>query len=228
MKTAIKRYTPYRLMKEGYITKNKIHRYYPNKNPFDQLKFDYIKIKTTEGNGVLHIPFYGDFLPYNFLCDLFSYYSGFAWDLDIRKIGKSPRSNEDRKKISYYVMNQYVTNQTDEYGNSSYNGYSTSWNWIFHGFTTWYNDFKDTHRHLDYFERDKILTNLLLYKKWIPPPYQIALPIEELNTNLIYKAEIENYNSEMNMNNNCSGVVADPPEHYFKIGGGKVAKLQKL
>jgi len=175
MKTAIKRYTPHRLYKEGYISKNKIKFYYPGKNPFDTLDFEYIKIKTTEGNGVYHIPYFGDFLPYNFLCDLYSYYTGFAWDLDIRRVGKTPRSNKDRKKLSYYVMNQYVVNQQDEQGISQYNGYSTSWNWIFRGFTKWYNQFRSDYQHLDYLDRDKLVNKFLLRKGWIPPPDQMLL-----------------------------------------------------
>jgi len=170
MKTAVKRYTPERLVREGYVSRNKLRKFYPNKNPCSSLKFEYIKIKTSEGNGVLHIPYYGDYLPYNFLCDLFSYYSGFAWDLDIRKVGKIRRSDRDRKKVSYYVINQYVTNQKDENGNSAYMGYSCSWNWIFRGFTAWYNEFRRTHWHLDYDERELLITNYLVNKNWIPPP----------------------------------------------------------
>jgi hypothetical protein len=172
MKTMIRRYTPYRLYKENYINKNGLRHFYGNKNPDEGLKFDYIKIKTTEGNGVLHIPYFGDYLPFNFLCDIFSFYSGFAWDLDIRRVGGSPNSNKDRKKLSYYVMNQYVTNQKDKNGFSVYNGYNAGWHWVFRGFTNWYNQFKDNYRCLDYEDRNKVLNAFLIRKGWIPPPEQ--------------------------------------------------------
>jgi hypothetical protein len=175
MKTRIKNYTPNKIKKEGYVSKNKISFYYPNKNPFEKLKFEYIKIKTTEANGVLHILYFGDYIPYNLLCDLFSYYTGFAWDLDIRQVKTKPGSNKDRKKLAYYVMNQYVTGQTDQEGNSAYSGYSSSWNWIFKGFTKWYDQYRKDYRHLDYNERNEIINQFLIKKRWIPPPKQQLL-----------------------------------------------------
>ena len=181
MKTAIKRYTPHRLYKEGYINKNGLRRFYPNKNLFEGLEFEYIKIKTTEGHGVLHIPYFGDYLPYNFLCDLFSYYSGFAWNLDIRQVGKTPNSNKDRKKLAHYVMNQYAT--VGQGG--AYDGYSTSWNWIFRGFSKWYHQFRCDYHHLDYLEFQDIVNNFLIRKKWIPPPNQILLDYWDSNDSFI-------------------------------------------
>ena len=215
MKTMIKRYTPYRLMKEGYIKKRNVRFYYPNKNPFSKLNFEYIKIKTSEGNGVLHIPFFGDYLPYNFLCDLFSYYSGFAWNIDIRKVRGKALSNRDKRKLSYYVMNQYVVNQSDENGESSYKGYSTSWNWIFRGFTKWYNEFKSTLRSFDYVERNKMLARFLLCKGWIPPPEQVLLDNWDVDDSFIktrleldFQSWDDRYNVKRWMNRGCGPGVA--------------------
>ena len=192
MKTMIRRYTPYRLKKEHYIDDNGLRYYYGNKNPFDSLVFDYLKIKTTEGNGVLHILFFGDYLPYNFLCDIFSYYSGFAWDLDIRRVGGKLKANKDKKKVSYYVMNQYVTSQKDANGYSAYNGYNAGWNWIFRGFTNWYNQFVNDYSDKDYLEREQILSYFLMNGKWKPPPIQIVLGVVEQNSRLIWDGGLYN------------------------------------
>ena len=60
----IRRLTPLKLLTTGYITKRQLRIQYANVPLNQKLKFEYIKIKTSEGaEGVLHILYFGDFLP---------------------------------------------------------------------------------------------------------------------------------------------------------------------
>jgi hypothetical protein len=60
LKGRIRRLTPARLLKEGYMTQKEIEHYYRGLPMNAPLPFEYIKIETSEGqNGVFHVPFSG-------------------------------------------------------------------------------------------------------------------------------------------------------------------------
>ena len=128
LKKRICRYSPYRLYKEGYIShKNMILKYGRN-DLTKKFNFEYFKVQTNEGNGVLHILYRGSYLPQSFLVDNWTDIHN-SWDLNIKKINLS-----DCRSASCYIVSQYVG-----YQNSSYVRSSQSWNWVFRGFKSlWY------------------------------------------------------------------------------------------
>ena len=128
LRKRILRYSPYRLFVEGYITKDEMSRFYGHSNLFKKFSFDYFKVETNEGNGVLHILYRGSYLPYSWLSSVWS------------EIHNSPIVNikllnlHDSIKTSCYIVSQYVSFQYSSYVRSS-----QSWDWVFHGFKTlWY------------------------------------------------------------------------------------------
>lgn len=128
LRKRITRSSPYSLYKQGYVTKHKMHSLYPRKDLMKKFSFEYFKVQTNEGNGVLHILFRGDYLPYNFLVDNWMDINN-SWDLNIKQIDLA-----DLKSASCYVVSQYVSNQRSSYVRSS-----QSWNWVFYGFKSkWY------------------------------------------------------------------------------------------
>lgn len=128
LKKRICRYSPYRLYREGYISHQKMAKVYDRNEYFKNFSFDYFKVHTNEGNGVLHILYRGSYLPYDFLVDNWSDIH-LSWDLNIQHIDLN-----DCKSASCYVVSQYVKTQEASYIRSS-----TSWNWVFRGFKTlWY------------------------------------------------------------------------------------------
>jgi hypothetical protein len=82
--------------------------------------FQYWKVHTNEGNGVIHLLYTGDFIPKRWLVanwnDVHSSYI-----VDIRKC-------YNEKSIAHYLMNQYLSNQA-----CSYTRMSMSKHWIFPG-----------------------------------------------------------------------------------------------
>jgi hypothetical protein len=120
----IVRVTPAKLINQGYLKPSDARRYYPNKPLIETLEISYFKVCTNEGNGVLHIIFRGDYLPYNYLVDNWNDIHN-SWGVDIRKVGKVGSS----KGLAGYFVNQYIVNQ-----NCSYFRFSQSYDWIYKGF----------------------------------------------------------------------------------------------
>jgi len=128
LKKRIVRYSPFRLFREGYISKNQMSKLYSRDSYFKNFSFEYFKVETNEGNGVLHILYRGNYLPYSFLVDNWTDIHN-SWDINIKKIDL-----EDPKGASCYVVSQYVTSQESSYVRSS-----QSWRWVFRGFkSVWY------------------------------------------------------------------------------------------
>jgi len=128
LKKRICRYSPYRLYKEGYLSKNQMSKLYDRNDYFKNFSFEYFKVETNEGNGVLHILYRGSYLPYNFLSDNW-FDIHLSFDVNIKKI-----DNSNSKSASCYVVGQYVSSQ-----HSSYVRSSQSWKWVFRGFKSlWY------------------------------------------------------------------------------------------
>lgn len=83
-------------------------------------KAEYCSISTREGRGVLHLIFWGRFIPYQWLKEAWSEIHG-AWNVDIRMLKNRPR------KLANYLCSQYLTAQ-------SFERLSWSWGWVFRGF----------------------------------------------------------------------------------------------
>jgi len=121
----IKRMTPARLVREGYLDASKLHYYYPNKAISEPLKMEYLKVETREGNGVLHAVFFGDYLPYAWLSHVWSLVHDGSWNVHVSSTRGGIRSP---RRVSSYILRQYIQNQNAHV--------RTSWNqkWVFRGF----------------------------------------------------------------------------------------------
>ena len=67
-------------------------------------KIDYIKFRTNEGHGVLHVVYVGTFIPQGWLSRNWNEIHG-AYIVDIRKI-------RGEKRIARYLISNYLVNQT--------------------------------------------------------------------------------------------------------------------
>jgi len=92
---------------------------------------EFFKVRTSEGNGVLHILYRGSFIPQSWLSSMWS------------DIHQSPNVwiTEACKRHIPYVINQYLA------GQSQFERYSSSWYWVYPGFVhmwrTFYRMFGD-------------------------------------------------------------------------------------
>jgi hypothetical protein len=131
-KQIIRRTTIQDLIKNGYLKPNKIHKYYPNKKLGSKLQFDYFKITTNEGNGVIHLVYKGNYIPYNYIVDIWNDIH-LSWDIHIKLI---KHNLQDIYRSSLYVVGQYISNQS-----SSYQRSSQSWLWTIRGYRKKFNEF---------------------------------------------------------------------------------------
>lgn len=126
LKGRIRRLTPLRLIKMGYIDLKDVRKYYPNKPLNEPLKFEYLKVETDEGvAGVLHVPYFGDYIPQKWLSDAWKEITGTAYIVDIRAC-KDPVKSP--KRLARYCIAQYVS------GQSAFVRFSWSWGWVGKGF----------------------------------------------------------------------------------------------
>jgi hypothetical protein len=128
LRKRILRCSPYRLFKDGYITEEQMKHYYGHDSLTKKFTFEYFKVETNEGNGVLHIVYRGSYLPQSWLSTVWT------------EIHNSPIVNiklldfKDMKKTACYIVSQYLSSQGSSYVRSS-----QSWNWVFRGFKKmWY------------------------------------------------------------------------------------------
>jgi len=89
-------------------------------------KIDYIKFRTNEGHGVLHVVYVGTFIPQRWLSRNWNEIHG-AKIVDIRKV-------RGEKRIACYLISNYLVNQT-------FVRMSWSWGWVFRGFVKWWKKF---------------------------------------------------------------------------------------
>jgi hypothetical protein len=131
LKERMKRTSIAKLYKNGYITKNQLTTHYSGK-PFGYTpQFNYIKIKTEEGpQGVLHILYFGDFIPQSWLKEVWVDLTGGCRSAFIRMC-KYRTYNE--KRLARYCIDQYCAGQTE------YLRYSCSKDWVYLGFVKHYN-----------------------------------------------------------------------------------------
>jgi hypothetical protein len=125
LKQRVKRMTPLKMIKEGYIKSSELRKYYNGIKIGAALDFEYFKVQTNEGNGVLHIVYKGQYLPYNYLVDNWQDIHN-SWNVNIKRIGNN---KNDTGRASSYIVSQYVSSQ-----NSTYVRSSQSWRWLFRGY----------------------------------------------------------------------------------------------
>jgi hypothetical protein len=125
LKARIRRLRPIDLERQGYMSHSAIVFYYGHKNLFKRFPFEYFKVITNEGNGVVHVMFRGWYIPYNWLVDNWSDIH-LSWEVNIQLV--SNLSKDDKKVVSY-IVSQYVVTQS-----SSYVRFSQSVDWVFRGF----------------------------------------------------------------------------------------------
>jgi len=122
----IRRLTPLKLLKQGYITKDELKKYYPNKPLNEPIRFEYFKVETAEGvAGVLHILYFGDYIPQKWLSDVWRDITGTAYVVDIRACKDRVKSP---KRLARYCISQYVA------GQEAFVRYSWSHGWVGKGF----------------------------------------------------------------------------------------------
>jgi hypothetical protein len=80
-------------------------------------KMEYFKVKTNEGNGVLHIVYAGNYIPQNWLSQNWAELHGGSCVVDIRALRGS------NKQLARYLVSQYVAGQ-------SFIRNSWSWGWV--------------------------------------------------------------------------------------------------
>lgn len=102
-----------RLKRDFTVLKLRIERKYG--------KINYLRVRTSEGNGTLHIIYRGPFIPQKWLSSVWAEIHD-SPIVDIRLIRNGP------KNIARYIVSQYLVSQ-----GSRYLGYSFSPNWIFKG-----------------------------------------------------------------------------------------------
>lgn len=131
----VKRLTPKVLLRLDYICDADLEFYFPDHGINDVLTFDYLSVLTSEGvAGVLHVLYFGDWLPQYWVSDVWKDISGVADVVDIRKVDVS---GDNVLKVARYVVRQcklfkYVS------GQSKFIRHSYSSDWVYRG---WCHDF---------------------------------------------------------------------------------------
>lgn len=120
------------LVKTGYLRSEQIRDYYPNKRLGQKIGFDYFKITTNEGNGVLHILYKGDYIPYNYLVDIWQDIHNSKM-VNIQKVKTTKKSI---KNTTFYVISQYLSGQGSTYQRSS-----KSWCWTIRDYFKQFGDY---------------------------------------------------------------------------------------
>lgn len=132
----IKRATPLKLVTQGYISAKDLHKYYPGKPLNEPLNFEYHRVRTIEGNGVLHIVAVGDFIPYYWLQDQWIEIH-YSKNISIVEI-----SNKNYGGRASYIVTQYISDQGSAYVRSS-----MSKNFIYPGWKREYDEIRNNVLH---------------------------------------------------------------------------------
>jgi hypothetical protein len=131
----INRMTPGRFIEFGFVPAYRMEHYFPGLGRDECIAFDYLSVLTSEGaNGVLHILYFGDYLPEKWLKTVWREITGGAWIANISIVNVSC---DDALSVTRYVVNQskamgYVA------GQSKYIHHSYSSHWVYKG---WRSDF---------------------------------------------------------------------------------------
>lgn len=140
----LREWTPMMLFTNGFIGISDLEKYYDINKWDDKFNFDYFIVKTTEGNGVIHIVTNIDYLPRDFLSELWLEIAGSerVWVNDPYKTIYGHKRNRNEKDVSNYLMSQYIGKQDDYI-------YSYSQNWIYKGWSKDFKEIKDECRDYD-------------------------------------------------------------------------------
>lgn len=101
----IRRETPARMLKAGYVGPRNIKRYYPNKDHQEPLHFEYCGCRTAEGHGVIHLVYSGDYLPQPWIKKTWIEIHG-AWNVNIQAVKPG-----EAGKTAGYMLKQYLAGQ---------------------------------------------------------------------------------------------------------------------
>lgn len=100
----IRRMTPSRLVKLGYIDHQQMRYFYKWKNEDEGLTFEYGGCFTGEGHGVAHLVTVSDYIPVTYLQDVCEKHRG-APNVAIKAVKRG------KGKLTAYLLNQYVQGQ---------------------------------------------------------------------------------------------------------------------
>jgi len=120
---------------EGYLSYEVACTVYGEENLDVLWSFDYVKVLTSEGVcGVIHILYFGIYIPKGWLSDNWFDVTGCAYIVDVRE---TYRRDENFSGIARYCIEQYTAGQSD------FLGYYCSHGWIFKGAWKCYSDLRD-------------------------------------------------------------------------------------
>lgn len=136
----------------------------------------YCKVRTNEGNGVLHIVYSGCFIPYRWLNVNWEEIHG-AWNVDIQLVSGNPEG------ISRYFVNQYIA------GQSSFVRMSRSKHWLPVGAVCVWNNIKNIYR------REKGMDFCVsMWEKWLM--WNITPDARFIAKDILRRRRIANYAKE--------------------------------
>lgn len=101
----IRRLTPQFLIDWKLITLHQAARYYAGKPADEPLTIEYCGCRTNEGNGVIHVLFVGDYIPFKWLQDTWQRVHG-AFHVNVKRVRTGTAD-----KVAGYCLGQYITNQ---------------------------------------------------------------------------------------------------------------------
>lgn len=125
------------LKNNGLLTPYQVKRFYKDRSDDSPIQFEYLAMKTSEGNGVYHIIFAGDYLPVDWLHSNWTRIHG-AGTGRTKRISiwiRYLRNQGDYDRIQQYVMGHYLADQ-DKYVN-----HSQSRGWLFPGYRKYFKMF---------------------------------------------------------------------------------------
>jgi hypothetical protein len=158
----IKRLSPLKLYEDEYISKRQLNLQYKNNDLSSNLSFEYLKIKTNEGSqGVLHILYFGDFLPQHWIKDNWYDITG---ECKSAYISACKKGIYDEGKLSKYCIVQYCISQSKDQTSSNYVRYSWSIDWVYKGFVKDWEQLKQIHKHEEKSKVYRLWNNWLLLK----------------------------------------------------------------
>lgn len=117
--------TPNSLVKGDYMSRNDALKWFQKGDLDKCLRFEYCKLQTSEGCGVLHIVFAGSRIPIKFIRAIWSHIHD-AKQIVIKHIQKEDA--DGNKRLKNYLMKQYL------YGQDGFIRYSCSDDWIYPGY----------------------------------------------------------------------------------------------
>jgi hypothetical protein len=155
----IERLYPIKLVELGLILERRLSYYFPDLEPYDNLRFDYLYVLTSEGaKGVLHILYFGDYINEKWLKKNWNDITGGARQLVIESIENDTNS----KKVARYIVSQYVA------GQSKYIRHSYSKNWIYKGWRKDFNKLRNFCSNIEEFKNTKISGDFWFeWSKWL-------------------------------------------------------------